>query len=793
MELKKLIKDSKLFIKKNKRLIKRIAIAMVLLPIFMVLLLFLLVRFQIVTDLPSKADLLAIENPEASELYSNDESLIAKYFIENRTNLEFDDLNPFFIDALIATEDVRFRSHSGVDFRSLMRVFFKSILLRNKSSGGGSTLTQQVVKNVFPRERFRMFSSVLNKFREMIIARKMEKIYTKDEILLLYTNTVSFGERAFGLETASKRFFNKTSKDLLLEEAATLVGILKAPSYYSPRRNPERAQQRRNVVLSQMSKYELLAESTKEQLSKLPLELDYQKSVQKNEFARYFKNQVRKEFEELAKSMSKADGSKYDIYKDGLKVYTSLDLDLQLAAEKNMQKHMHQLQKQFDKSWESGKKFGKGTKIIDEHITKHPAYKSLKKNGASNKEALSAFTTPEEREYWTWKGYQTKNGTRIDSIKHYLSLLHTGVLAVEPATGFVKVWVGGNDYSRFQYDRITEPRQVGSTFKPIVYLTALENGADPCHVYPNELRTYTSYKDWTPKNSSGEYGGELTMVQALINSVNTVSVQVLFEAGIPSIVTQAKKMGIESKLAAVPSLVLGTSDISLYEMVKVYSCFANEGRKPELRSIVKIETASGEVIYEADFNSEMEEVAEAENVKQLNNILHQVNLSGTGRRMYNVYDISKPISGKTGTTQNQSDGWYIGYTPDLVIGAWVGTEDRRIHFRNLSMGAGSNTALPMVGALFEYADYQNMLTRNEYAELGDLEACLYGPRPEEDEDLLEAIEDIFFPETERRKSRGRTGVENRRKRIDDITIEKKKLKQILDELKERRKKKKKRR
>ena len=761
-------------------------------PILLVVLLFLLVRFQIVTDLPSKADILAIENPEASELYSNDESLIAKYFIENRTNLEFDDLNPFFVDALIATEDVRFREHSGVDFRSLMRVFFKSILLRNKSSGGGSTLTQQVVKNVFPRERFKLFSSVFNKFREMIIARKMERIYSKDEILLLYANTVSFGERAFGLETASKRFFNKTSKELLLEEAATLVGILKAPSYYSPRRNTERAQQRRNVVLSQMAKYELLAETTKEQLSKLPLELDYQKSVQKNEFARYFKNQVRREFEELSKSMSKPNGSKYDIYKDGLKVYTSLDLDLQLAAEKNMQKHMDQLQKQFDKSWESGKKFGEGTKILDEHITKHPYYKSLRKNGVSSKDALIEFTTTEERDFWTWKGYETKKGTRIDSIKHYLSLLHTGVLAVQPSTGFVKVWVGGNDYLRFQYDRITEPRQVGSTFKPIVYLTALENGAEPCNLYPNELRTYSSYKDWTPKNSSGEYGGELTMVQALINSVNTVSVQVLFEAGIPSIVNQAKKMGIENKLAEVPSLVLGTSDISLLEMVTVYSCLANEGLKPDLRSIVKIETANGELIYEADIDADLEEVADPENVKEINNILHQVNISGTGRRMYNVYDISKPISGKTGTTQNQSDGWYIGYTPDLVIGAWVGTDDRRIHFRNLSMGAGSNTALPMVGALFEYADYKRMLAANEYADLGEMEACLYGPKPEEDEDLLDAIEDIFFPEAERRRSREGNGRENRRKRIDEITFEKKKLVQILEDLKKRRKKKKRR-
>jgi len=784
--------EIKKFIKENKRLIKRCVLALILLPILLVLILFLLVRLEIVTELPSQSDLKSIENPEASELYSGDGTLIAKYFIENRTNLEYEDLNPFFIDALIATEDVRFRKHSGVDFRSLGRVLIKTILLQKRSSGGGSTLTQQVVKNVFPRENFKFLSSVLNKFREMIIARKMEKVYSKDEILLLYTNTVSFGERVFGLETAAKRFFNKSSQDLLLEEAATLVGILKAPSYYSPRRYSDRAESRRNVVLSQMAKYDMLARSTKDELSKLPLKIDYQKSVQKNEFARYFKNQVRREFASISEKLSKADGSKYDIYKDGLKVYTSLDLDLQLAAEKNMQKHMHQLQRQFDTSWEGGKKFGKDTRIIDEHIKRQSLYKSLKKAGKSSKEILTEFTTPEERDYWTWKGYETRRGTRIDSIKHYLSLLHTGVLAMEPKTGFVKVWVGGNDYSKFQYDRITEARQVGSTFKPIVYLTALENGGDPCAAYPNELRTYKDYKDWTPKNSSGEYGGELSMIQALINSVNTVSVQVLFEAGIPSIIKQAKKMGIENKLAEVPSIVLGTSDISLKEMVQVYACLANQGMKPELKSILKVETRDGEILYEADLSSYQERVAEPENVDAINRILHQVNIEGTGRRMYNVYDIKKPISGKTGTTQNQSDGWYIGYTPDLVIGAWVGTEDRRIHFRSLSMGAGSNTALPLVGSLFEYADYRDMLNDNQYADLGDLQACLDGPMGEEEILIIEAIEDIFFPAEEQKRSRKRRGQEKRR-RIEDIGNEKRKLVDILEELKKRRKKPRKRR
>ncbi len=775
--------EIKQFYQNHRKTIHRLILLGVLLPFLFVLTLFLLVRFQVVTDLPTFEDIRSIDNPESSELYAEDDVLIAKYFVENRTNITAKDLNENFVKALLATEDVRFMQHSGIDYRSLMRVLVKTILLQKSSSGGGSTLTQQVVKNVFPRKRHRFLSGPINKLKEMITAKKMEKVYGKQEILLLYANTVSFGERAFGLETAAKRFFNKPSKDLALEEAATLVGMLKATSYYSPRNHPERAAGRRNVVLSQMVKYGYLTEEEKEEVAVKEVVLDYQPSIKKNEFARYFRNQIEKEFNQWAEDKTKDDGTPYDLYRDGLKIYSSLDLDLQLAAEKSMGKHMDQLQEQFDKSWSSGGMFGKDTKIIDEYLKRHPLWKRLKAEGLSNKEILEFFTSPSERNFWTWDGYEKRKGTRIDSIKHYLGLLHTAVLAVDPSTGFIKTWVGGNDYGKFQYDHIKERRQVGSTFKPIVYLSALEKGIDHCKKYPNELRTYTSYKDWTPKNADGKYGGELTMMEALMGSVNTVSVQVLFEAGIPEVVNQAKKMGIEGPLAEVPSIVLGTSDVSLYEMVNAYSCLASGGFKPDITGIRRIENREGKILYEARPHIEREQVAEPEAIDKLNKILHQVNLSGTGRRLYNTHSISKPISGKTGTTQNQSDGWYIGYTPDLVVGAWVGTEDRRVHFRNLRTGAGSNTALPLVGSLFEFADFKGSIGENTFAEAEILSSC---DTKELDEELMEMLNDILRTKETREWPGQKERASRKSTRLKNVKKERSKLMNALDKLKKKR-------
>jgi len=664
-------------------------------------------------EIPSDQAIKSINNPIASELYTSNDKLIGRYYIENRTHLKKENINDLYKNALIATEDHRFYEHNGVDYKSLGRVLIKSIFLQRDASGGGSTITQQLAKNLYPRKRFKLLSTVINKFREMHIAKRIERLYTKEEIIWMYSNTVSFGERAFGLATASNRFFNKEPKDLLIEEAATLVGILKATTYYSPRKHPERAEKRRNVVLGQMMKRGYINEEALNSLRKSPIKLDYQAEDEVLGLAQYFKQHVKKEFEEISSTIRKGDGSKYNIYNDGLKIYTSLDYDLQVSAEKIVQNHMKSLQKIFENSWKGGSLYGINNKVIDEKILSHPTYKGFRKKGQSSKEAIKNFNFEQEENLWTWEGDKTKKITRIDSIKHYLKLLHTGLLAVNPQTGKIKVWIGGNDFKKFQYDNITEGRQVGSLFKPIVYLTALEQEKNACDFYKNELRTYSDYDDWTPKNSSEQYGGYLSMNTALAHSVNTVSVQVLFDAGIDNVVNTAESLGIKNKLSKVPSIVLGTSDVSLYEMVQAYSNITNNNNQVELSGIERIENKKGEIIFERKPLIDLEAPKfDTTSISALKSMMTKVTREGTASRLYSLFDIPFPVFGKTGTTQKQSDGWFIGCTEELVIGSWVGTKDRRIHFRNIGTGSGGRTALPMVGALFEYASQKGNIKAN---------------------------------------------------------------------------------
>jgi len=686
-----------------KQKLLRISIISIL-PFFCILLLYLATGLGVFGKLPTQDAIRNISNPIASELYTSNEKLIGRYYIENRTHLKKEDINELYKNALIATEDHRFYKHNGVDYRSLMRVFFKSILLQRDASGGGSTITQQLAKNLYPRKRYKFLSTVINKFREMHTAKRVEKTYSKEEIIWMYSNTVSFGERAFGLATASSRFFNKVPKDLLLEEAAVLVGVLKATTYFSPRKHPERAEKRRNVVLSQMKKHGYIDQSSLDELRKSPIKLDYQPEDEVLGLAQYFQQHVKKEFDSLSKTFRKKDGTKYNIFNDGLKIYTSLDYDLQVSAEKIVLNHMKSLQKIFETSWKGGKLFGKANRLIDENILAHPVYKLNRKKGQSSKEAIKNFNVEKEEDLWTWNGNISKKITRIDSIKHYLKLLHTGLLAVDPQTGKIKVWIGGNDFKKFQYDNVTEGRQVGSLFKPIVYLTALEQKKEACDFYKNELRTYSDYDDWTPKNSGDEYGGYLSMNTALAHSVNTVSVQVLFDAGIDNVVKTAEDLGIKNKLAKVPSIVLGTSDVSLYEMVQAYANITNNNSIVELSGIERIENRDGEVIYESELIKPLENPKfDTSSIASLKSMMTKVTREGTASRLYSLFDIPFPVFGKTGTTQKQSDGWFIGCTDNLVIGSWVGTKDRRVHFRNIGTGSGGRTALPMVGALFEYA------------------------------------------------------------------------------------------
>ncbi len=688
----------------------------------------LIVKISAIGHVPSLSQIRQIQNPLTSEIYSADGKLIGSFYKENRSYLESEDVNDYFRDALITTEDVRFYEHNGVDKRSLARVLVKTLLLSRESSGGGSTLTQQLAKNLYPRRRYKVLSTVVNKFREIEIAKKIETLYSKEEILLMYANTVSFGERAFGLKTAAQRFYNKAPIELSLDESATLVGILKATSYYSPRRNPERAKARRNVVLNQMVKYEKLSQAEANEASRLPIKLTYNSPSKDFQFAAYFKQEVRKEFDRWKKNQ----GNKYsevDLDTDGLKITTTLDYDLQIAAEAIMEDHMRNLQKIFIQSWEGDDILKGNTQIIADKLTSLKSYNQLKKEGKSATDIQDFLSHKASRTVWTWDGYDKQSLSVKDSIQHYLSLLHTGILAKSTQTGDIKAWVGGIDYSQFQYDNIKGGRQVGSTFKPIVYLTALTKGVQPCEEFNNELRTYTDYQDWTPKNSDNNYGDIVTMKGALAQSINTVSVQVLFRAGIDAVVDMAERLGIKSELNAVPSLVLGTSDVSLLEMVNAYSTLGNDGKKTEVQTILKIEDKEGRILYSLD-RPEPEQVVEAQYAQTLNAMLQNATLNGTGARLYSQYGLTGSLMGKTGTTQNQSDGWFIGYNKDLTIGAWVGTQDRRIHFKYLGHGAGSRSALPMVASLFQYAQTKGKLTPQEIDKTY-IEQCFDRLTPEE--------------------------------------------------------------
>lgn len=670
-------------------------------PLFIILCLYLLVGMGSFGPMPDQKELLNISNPLASQVYARNGETLGKYYSENRELLDTANVNQYFIDALVSVEDHRFYKHRGIDFKSLGRVFFKSILLQRDASGGGSTLTQQLVKNLYPRQRYKFLSLVINKFREMHIARRIERNFSKDQILWLYASTVSFGDQSFGLASASKRFFNKDQKDLNIEEAALLAGMLKATSYYSPRRFPDRAKDRRNLVLKLMFYYGYITNVAYQDLSKLPLQLEYQERVATEEIDRYFRQYLIKEFKAISKDLRKPDGSPYDLYYDGLNIYTSLDYDLQLSSLNWQRKHMTALQNQFEAAWKGGRMFGKSNSIIDDYILGHPDYQELRNSGLEAKTALDSFNRIAPTRLWNWDGSQQIQCTRIDSIKHYLKLLHSSLFAMDPESGQILVYIAGNDYSRFQFDNIQARRQVGSLFKPLAYLAALEGDVAACDYYKNELKTYTDYDDWTPRNADDQYGNYMSVHEALTHSVNTVSVQLLFKVGVDRVVSIARRLGIEAELDAVPSLVLGTSDISLMEMVRAYASMINQDKLVQPHAIMKIEDKFGNLIFEQDSTKQwMDLEISRTDIDTLLSMMFKVSTEGTARRLYN-YKIPTVLFSKTGTTQNQSDGWLISGSKDIVAGAWVGHEDRRMHFPNLSTGAASRTALPLVGHLME--------------------------------------------------------------------------------------------
>ncbi len=649
--------------------------------------------------LPTYGELQNIKNYNASELYTEDGVLLGKYYVENRTNADFDEISGPVAEALIATEDARFFEHRGIDFRALMRVLVKSILMSNDASGGGSTLSQQLAKNLYPRQDYQLFATLINKLREAFVARRLEKIYTKEELLKLYLNTVPFGEDIYGIKVASQRFFSKSPKELQVEEAAVLVGMLKANTYYNPVRHPDRAKERRNTVLNQMAKYGYLEPSRLDSLTQIPLEVDYFREGNNQGLATYFREHLRQELEEILEDYRKPDGSKYNLYTDGLKIFTTIDARLQQYAEEAVEEHLSKLQEDFYKDWRRGKPWGNKADL-DRAMKRSERYQSLKAKGLSAEEIEEVFNQPVQMRIFSWVGEEeVKEMTPLDSIKYYLTILNAGFLAVSPDAGLVRAWVGGINHEYFQYDHVKSTRQVGSTFKPLVYAQALRSGMLPCEYTYNRLVEYVDLNNWEPRNADGEYGGVYSMEGALSHSVNTVTVEVALRAGIDSIRHLARAMGLTNSLPNVPSIALGTGEASLYDMVQVYSTFANRGKRPEMHYLDRIETSNGDTvaIFPRPKAQDFEQVLEVNHADMMIKMMASVVDSGTARRLRYEFGLYGDLAGKTGTTQNHSDGWFIGYNPKLVAGAWVGAESPSIHFRSMKLGQGSNTALPIYG------------------------------------------------------------------------------------------------
>lgn len=676
----------------------------------LLLLFYFSIYFGLFGNIPSKKDLTELKQNEATQILSADGELIGKYYIFDRQPITYNQLPKNLIEALIATEDIRFFEHDGIDGRSLLRVFFKTILMGDESSGGGSTLTLQLAKNIYGRKDYGIFGIAVNKIQESIIARRLEDVYTKEEILLLYLNTVPFSDNTFGIESASMKFFNKKTKELNLEEAAVLVGMLKASHYFNPRIFPERSRLRRDVVLVQMEKYGFLSEEEMLEAKLRDMVLDYQYYTHDQGLAPYFREQLRKDVTSILDTLKNSKNESFNIYRDGLIIHTTIDYKMQEMAEQAVKEHMQKLQQVHEKSFGSKAPWETNKEIILDAVKKTNLYSKLKKDGLSDSEILVKLDEEKKKmELFNYDNEKVFTASSLDSIKHYLKFLNAGFLALEPTTGAVKAWVGGIDYEYYKYDHISQSkRQVGSTFKPLVYTAALENGIEPCSYFSIDEVTYDG--GWTPSNS-GSFGEDSHMnynlKTALSQSINTIAVKVLLETGIDKVISQAKVMGIESDLPAVPSIALGTAEITLKELAKAYTSYVNSGKPSTPYYISKIEDGNGNVL--AEFKPQVEKsTAFSEVNRQIMIEMMKATVNeGTAQRLRSTYNLNNDIAGKTGTTQSNKDGWFVGIMPELVTVTWVGSDDHRIGFRSTSIGQGANSALPI------FANFLQKLNSND--------------------------------------------------------------------------------
>ena len=665
-----------------------------------------------------------LENPRsnlASEVWSADGEVLGYIGIENRSSLTYSEItnggkNMNLINALVATEDVRFYDHAGIDARSLARVFFKTLVGRHSSSGGGSTITQQLAKNLFPRERKSKLGLIHSKFKEWVVAVKLEHNYSKEEILAMYLNTVDFGSNAYGIETAAHTFFDKSPSELNVDEAAVLVGLLKAPTSYSPVLHPDNAMRRRNVVMSQMNSYndpatgeKYLSDEDYEKLKEKPIDMSHYRPISHNDGAApYLREYIRGYMKDWCGSHKKSDGTYYDVHKDGLRIYTTIDSRMQRYAEKAVEKHMKDvIQPAFFKELarRKGNPFNNLSKEQEDHfltlaMKASDRYYQMKQDGASESEIKKYFKEEKVKmRVFTWNGPVDTVMTPWDSLIYVKKFLNAGLMSVETGTGYVKAYVGGINYRYFKYDNVLQSRrQVGSTFKPFVYTMALQDlDMNPYTLVPN---TEVCIGDWCPRNSSHQREGEMvTLKWALANSINWVSAYLMKAGGAngPNMVINiARKMGVTSPIDPVPAICVGAAEITVYEMAGAMATFANQGEYVQPIFITRIEDNKGKVLE--TFTPERREAISPRIAWMMIQMMKGVVDSGTGARLRgSQFKLSYPMAGKTGTTQNNSDCWFVGITPKMTTVVWTGGELRSIHFRSMEFGQGARQALPIFG------------------------------------------------------------------------------------------------
>ena len=674
-------------------------------------------------EIPTVEELKELQTLNTSEVYTADSVLIGKFYKENRKDIAFEAIPTHTVDALVSTEDKRYWEHTGVDFRALGRVFYYSILRGDERSGGGSTLSQQLAKNVYGRKPFFMFSTAINKVREMLIARRLERAYDKKNLLAFYLNTVPFGGNVFGIEMAAKRFFNKSAKNLKVEEGAVLIGMLQLNTKYNPRRNPQSSFKRRNEVLSNLVENGKMDKKTYELLKKDSIKLDYQPVLNRDAMASYFKDYLRTILPKMLEPYKKEDGTPYDIYKDGLKIYGSIDSKMQLLAEEAVTERMNELQRQFDNAW-SGEKWWGDDRWLDDAMRNSDRWKRMANEGKKEAAIIQHFKMAKiPMTIFMWENGQPAEDERVmtplDSIKYYFRQLNTGFMASDPKTGMIKAWVGGTDFNFFQYDHVRARRQVGSTFKPIVYTKAIQKGIRPCEYVSNKFTAYgedyttksgwdveekEKEKYWTPHNSDGSYSGSYSLEGALTNSVNVVTANLIYRVGIDPVRELAKAMGVTNELQRDLSIALGTADISLFDMMKVYGTFAARGKRPDPVAVLKVVTRDGKVVV--DFTktnnpNAWPQVLSTDHADMMTKMMRSVVSDGTASRLNYKYGITNDIAGKTGTTQSQADGWFMCFTPNIVCGAWVGGMTPAVRFRDMNSGQGAASALPICGLFLQ--------------------------------------------------------------------------------------------